>query len=169
MSAFEFMHVAFLSWREILFGFDKGYIKWSDVADAAKTKVTEPEDTDHLVWSLAHSLSKIDGESTPYLRANLARLADLEPQADSTEMAEKWLYVLLAKIRDEPCETVNRFAKVEQLYAEFDYPHVMVPFVPYMPTLDGYDASKHSKQENMERLLANWDAYLASMRVRFAK
>jgi hypothetical protein len=163
MSAAKFMHIAHLSWHAVLFGLDKGYISWSDVASFAKMKMTESKEAVDSFWPLVDSLSRISKDNIPQLRVNLVQLADLEPQADTAVTTEKWLYVLLAKLRDEPNETGNRFAELERLYAEFDYPSVMVPFVPYMPTLDGYDASKHSYEENMDRLLANWDAYLAFM------
>ncbi|EKM0378388.1 DUF2247 family protein, partial [Cronobacter turicensis] len=42
----------------------------------------------------------------------------------------------------------------------FDYPEEIKSFVRYMPVSEDYDPSKHTVEENIQRLYSNWKDYL---------
>jgi len=72
----------------------------------------------------------------------------------------KWLFVILRKLYVESDRDGDVFSRVEDVYAEFNYPKAIEGFVPYMPPTDGYDPSIHSAEENRKRLLSQWASYL---------
>ncbi|WP_306452939.1 DUF2247 family protein, partial [Terribacillus saccharophilus] len=43
--------------------------------------------------------------------------------------------------------------KVSEAYADFNYPEDMDYFINYLTPLDGYNPSKHTKNENITRLI----------------
>lgn len=56
--------------------------------------------------------------------------------------------------------------EVEILHADFGYPKDVTPFVRYMPPTD-YDPSTYTRQENIDKLYALWEAYLREAKTRF--
>lgn len=55
---------------------------------------------------------------------------------------------------------------VEEIYADFDYPGEVAPFVRYMP-MSGPDLC--SREKNEERMYGNWKAYLLEAGRHYAK
>jgi hypothetical protein len=56
---------------------------------------------------------------------------------------------------------------VDKIYADFDYPDEMRPFVAFMPPDDGYDPRCHTHEEYKTRLLAKWQEFLTAQRSKF--
>lgn len=81
-------------------------------------------------------------------------------QKFSTEIKEKWLFIILRCVFTQRKLYKNPLDIVEMIYADFDYPKEIDSFVKYMPPKDGYDPSIHSFDENISRLYANWEAYI---------
>lgn len=78
------------------------------------------------------------------------------------EIERRWLLALLDDLYARRAEVADPLAEVETIYADFDYPESMERFVRYMPPSDGYDPSKHTHEENLTRLMANWARFLGS-------
>ncbi|ELY2515442.1 DUF2247 family protein, partial [Cronobacter malonaticus] len=49
------------------------------------------------------------------------------------------------------------------------YPEKIESFVRYMPSTGGYDPSKHTAEENIQRLYSNWKDYLDNKMLSFLK
>jgi hypothetical protein len=152
----------YLTWKDISWAYHEGFITWRGVTEHAANLVVKGNvDPDvrelatigkEQIWRMADLL---DGLAT---REN-GRLEDTK---------EKWLFLCLEWIYQNRNEYENPFSMVDAIYADFDYPSLIEPFVSYMPPSDGYDASQFSKQENIKRLTKKWDEFLTAERVKWA-
>ena len=69
-------------------------------------------------------------------------------------------YLILDTARNNLCEVKALLEFVEKVYADFDYPSDMNSFITYMPITDGYNSSLHTPEENLNRLLNNFDKFM---------
>lgn len=51
---------------------------------------------------------------------------------------------------------------IANLYSDFNYPDDMKGFIYYLEPDDGYDPSKYTRSENIERLINRLDSFLQS-------
>ena len=144
-----------LSWSEAAWGYHSHYLGWPDVVDLACDRVGDGED-DAVVVELA-GLSKSDLSEVGEL---LDKLKSRSQGSDDPIVKAKWLYLALAWLFENQASSPDAFDEVEAIYCDFDYPKALAPFVPYMPTTDGYDPSVHSKEENHARLIKKWKDFL---------
>ena len=73
---------------------------------------------------------------------------------DPREFARKWLYLQLRAAYYERERLKDPLGVVEQIYADFDYPSTVAPFVRYMPLWPG-------DEPGVGPLMARWTDYLA--------
>lgn len=143
-----------LSWRDASIGYRRQWLSWDGAIALACSRLSEGED-DPLVVELA-GISKVAA-------ACVGPLLDTLASHDTTDEAtskDKWLYLNLAWLFENKNKVDDPLGAVECVYADFDYPEEVAPFVRYMPVTDGYDPSIHSSAENFSRLMINWQAYL---------
>jgi len=144
-----------LSWRDAAWGYHNACLGWSDVVQFACDRLATGED-DAAIVELA-SLSKSDAhEAGKFLDKLALRLGD----GDEASTKAKWLYLNLAWLFENRLTCDDPLEAVEMIYADFDYPEEVAPFVRYMPVADGYDPGAHSAEANEARLLAKWRNYL---------
>ena len=129
-------------------GFDRGYIKAREVIDIATDEVAAGS-SDPVLLELAVLLA----DETARVAEVLTMLDDPERIHDPRESARKWLYLELKAAYLNRGRLTDPLGVVEQIYADFDYPPVVEPFVRYMPLRPGDEAGEPA-------LLKRWLHYL---------
>ena len=76
------------------------------------------------------------------------------------------VYALIGLIYEHRKNFDDPLGEIEILHADFGYPEDVAPFVRYMPPTD-YDPSTYTRQENIDRFYALWEAYLREAKTRF--
>jgi hypothetical protein len=150
-------HVA-LSWRDLKFGLNRQLIA-PKVAIAVAAERLEGESPSADEVELA---TRMPSDSVGEL---VERLADTEGPA-SQDSKDKWLYVVLEWVFENRQSLSDPLGIVEQLYADFDYPGEIEPFVRYMP-MAGPDLG--NREQNEARLYDYWNSYLDIARKRFGR
>lgn len=152
-----------LAWRELLWGYDHGWINWDCLTEFATRQLVSKNSNPMAEVELAGLLA-----IESYRARDLAEeLAHNEPPMSEGAVGGKWLYLILRWIFENRERTVEPFALVEALYADFDYPHEIARFVRYMPPEDGYEPRKHSQAENEGHMLEQWRDYLIEAEKKF--
>lgn len=147
-----------LTWHEAVWGYTRGWIDWRTLSEVAVRRLVESADNRPEEIELAAMTNA--GQSVD--AGDLAqRLADAEPAPNHDRVARKWLYLVLAWVYDNRAHLSDPLGMVEEIYADFEYPEVVSPFVRFMPATDGYDPLRHSPEENETRMYAHWRSYLA--------
>jgi hypothetical protein len=159
---FVLSHVS-LTWREILWGYDHGWINCKGLTELATRRLTTNDPTPPAEVELA---GLVVGESSR-ARALAEELASQERPLSDEVIKRKWLYLILRWLFENRERAADPFALVDELYSDFDYPDEVAPFVRYMPPEDGYYPSKHSETENYDHMLQQWRDYLIAAEKRF--
>ncbi len=137
-----------VSWGEALWAYDRQLIEWTTLVELAVRRLESGSD-DELEIELA-GLSKANADEARELLRKLARPID----PDATK--RKWLCFVLTWILENRLAFNDPLDVVASVYADFGYPKEVAAFVKYMPATDGYDASAHTYEQNIERLYDNW-------------
>lgn len=145
-------HVGQPTWHDILFGPSNGLADPS-AARALAIRDLERDDAPPVLLDLADAS---EGES---IRAAVETMAALEPERASADAKRKWLYLTLSWLFDHRRELRDPLGMVEVVYAEFDYPPAVAPFVRYMPIKQ---PDLGSRELGEARLLENWCRFLRS-------
>lgn len=144
-----------LTFSDMLWGYEHQMIGWSGVVDLAdKWLDTEIEDP-RIV-----ELTTIDKSHTFRVGELLRQLAGSMGAETEAIARSKWLRIILAWLFLNKDLMSDPLGEVEMIYADFDYPSEIETFVRYMPCTDGYDPTAHSHDQNVKRLLENWERYL---------
>lgn len=133
-------------WRELLFGVENNIIGRSDVINYA----THILDEGILGFDLVLKVAIADEYEDILLYIH--ELSNLENFKDNQAIEDKWRYGILKELHDKKSNYDNFNKKVEEIYADFDYPEDMAGFIEYMPSIDGI---------NMEE---SWQEYLTSFK-----
>jgi len=150
-----------LSWQDIKWGYDHGWLSATGVVDYAIARAGEGYDESSTAVTLAGLSPRELAEVTALLYA----LAQNEENNDEAESMKKWLCLILTWVYGQRDQLPDPLGVVEELYADFNYPVEMRSFVRYMPTEDGYEPQAHSHEENIARLFKEWESYLQCCRV----
>lgn len=79
-------------------------------------------------------------------------------------------FVLLLELQKNATNNQTLLDAIDEVYADFDYPQDMEAFISYMPVQDdGYDVSAHSSEENVQRLIQNFNNFLDRERKQITK
>lgn len=146
----------FFCWCDLLWGYERKLIGWSDVVCFAKDRVADQDDDDII------ELSGVDKEATFRVGELLRTLAARDAECDEDKSQQIWLKQVLGWLLRNKANYADPLAEVESIYADFDYPAEIEGFVRYMPVTDCYDPSAHSTEENEQRLYMKWEEYLKS-------
>lgn len=144
-----------LSWFDVKWGYDRGLINAHVPIKKAEDKVcsggaTEAElEMSFLMPDNIFNVSKL-----------LDEICQKESKENDAIPARKWVFISLLWLWLNKDKYVKPLDEVEIIYSDFDYPVQIESFVKYMPPTDGYQPSKHTQQENQERLMLNWHKYL---------
>ena len=147
-----------LSWREISFGLQKGYILQEVAVDKALAELgrSRSASTEVAVLAGEHVASRVV--------AMVERLAASEPPIGLPVVRQKWLYLWLAWLYEIRDSLEDPLGEVESAYADFGFPEEIAHFIRYMP-MCGPDLG--SREKNIARLNQSWHAYVESARRRY--
>jgi hypothetical protein len=146
-----------IQWQEVVWGYKHGYLNWSEIVRLAEIKLQQGREK-----PLEIELASLGKEEVWRVRELVDKLSRNEMDTISTDrIKKKWLYLVLAWVYENRKEISDPLGKVEEVYADFDYPEEIEQFVRYMPIeKDQYNPSDHSKEENEKRLFYKWNEYL---------
>ncbi|MBW2699423.1 MAG: DUF2247 family protein [Deltaproteobacteria bacterium] len=140
-----------MSWREVRFGLDKELLDpWAPVELAI-------EQAAGLEQPSAALVDLASAEKDNPIMGPINKLADGDPPRSENDIRNRWLYLVLAWLYENRDAHQDPLQKVEEVYADFDYPEQIVKFVRYMP-MDGPDLG--SREANVKRLFERWKWYL---------
>lgn len=133
-----------LSWREVEFGLQEGWLTGDAVINIAIDHVTAGDESADVL-ALAALLPN-EHYDVPVILCRLSA-------RDANFSKGKWLYLLLAWIYENRDTINDPLAVVEEVYADFDYPEEIEGFVRYMPPRD-------ASRVGISVLMENWRRYL---------
>lgn len=139
-----------LDWPDVRWGYEHRLLSWEDVVEYAK--LLPPSDASAYAARIA-ATNKNTAHFLEYVLAEIAYETETISKNKWKYLCVSWTYVNREKVA-EPFEVIER------IFADFGYPDDLAPLVRWMPPTDGYDPSKHSRQENMDRMLKEWRDYV---------
>lgn len=137
------------SWQELLYGMENKIIDRSEVINFA-THVLD-EGILGFDWVLKIAIADEYEDILPYIH----ELINLEDSEDNIMIQDKWRYAILKELYAKKSNYEDFNEKVEEIYADSDYPEDMAGFIGYMPSVDG---------KSMEE---SWQEYLTSSEEKF--
>lgn len=92
----------------------------------------------------------------------LAIISDYAPKTrkNLNNSLRKLRYIVLLELWQTEKDIRKLSSILDEVYADFDYPTDMDSFVSYMPVNDEYDVSLHSEEENVKRLINNFEIFM---------
>lgn len=149
----------FLSWRDVLWGYERQLTGWPDIVSIAEDRLLLGSDNPMEI-----ELAFLGKSETQQVGDLLRVLAKNEPNDAGSASDKKWLFLMLVWLFENRDAVSDPLHEIEGIYADFDYPPEIEGFVSYMPVTDGYDPSQHSIEENKARLFSKWEQYLSETR-----
>jgi len=135
--------------RELHYGYVHGWIDAGAVVQLCMENVVPDDEQMAIVEALALLLSD-----------ELDTVQDLIEQV-VTDDRSVWVYLALAFVHEHPSEFGGQpLRAVEMLYADFEYPSEMEPFVPFVPPPEG-------ATPGVAGLVQRWQEYLRRQRENF--
>jgi hypothetical protein len=146
---YVFSKTPWLSWSELLYGLQKGYIDDQGASSFACNTLTpsSPEK--------AYELSLLDPQELYLVQDLIKSLASNEPTTKENAISKPWIYLFLSHLFENKDLFLDPLEKVEELYADLDYPEEVSSIVRYMPLPEGEVGSE-------ERLYANWKSVISA-------
>ena len=143
------------SWGDVYWGLKNSFLDLGAVRDyALKSLELEINNYQEVSYLLSDTIDKA------LALGCIEEIMKKQGTYDSKRSIEKWKYCTIKYFRKEIIDFDNLVIKLEELYADFNYPKEMDEFISYMPVNDGYSPLKHTKNENVERILNKLDFYL---------
>lgn len=136
---------------DLAYGFERGWIDARTVIDRAVAELRRGSN-DAVIEKLALLLPP-DTAAVPEILS--------EAGASQAPAARKWLYLQLKAAYERREDLADPLAVVAEIYAEFDYPEEIAPFVHYMPVQAGQDTGRPALMRRWREYL---DAELAALR-----
>lgn len=143
-----------LTWGDVVWAYHKNILSWKDLVSFADVKISSGYFNDQEM-----EISLLGKDRIADISAAADSLAGLNEDRERTAK-DKWLYLSLAWLFENKEQMDDPLSVVEDIYADFDYPPVIQPFVRYMPATDDYDPRDHTAEENNERLMGLFEAFL---------
>ena len=142
--------------EDLRYGFEQGFLKPIGVVDLAAVEVRRGA-TDPVLHDLASLLLDEVGGVPEVLGA----LDDPERIHDPRESVRKWLYLQLRAAHRDRDRLGDPLGVVESVYADFDYPASVAPFVRYMPVSPGDEAGEPALMQRWAEFLEREQEALA--------
>ena len=141
-----FKKIPCLSWKELLFGLEHGYIDEKGITTYVCDALTinAPKE--------AFELASIEPQEY-YLVRDLLRSLACRDSRTEPDITKPWLFLLLSYLFENKETFEDPLSLIEELYSDFDYPEEIAPLVRYMPVAEGIVGSE-------ELLIDNWKAAL---------
>ena len=115
-----------LSWREALWGFEKGWLRWKSLIELAKhLQKTE------LASEALDTLAQCGKDQSHEVGELAATLALAEGQRDEKDIKAKWQHLVVSQIYEQRQRFDDYWRVIDEAYDDFDYPNDMNRFVSY--------------------------------------
>lgn len=148
---FCFSEAPWLSWGEIKYGFDRGFLTPTGVVEYAVKSLSVESSAEH------YELACLTGDDANDVREYVGRLAVKDVQGD--RCSEKvWIFLVFLWVFINRDKYQDPLGVAEELYASFDYPESVAPIVRYMPVVD-------SDLEGEDQLYKKWSNMLELSRL----
>jgi hypothetical protein len=119
-------------WPVIYFGWQRGWVKISEIADYATSLVEELPETDSNLTALASFYSLNLYNIEPLLQTQIAQQNQHSP-IDSQTISDIWRLAHLVQLQDATVPPAEKLKQLQLIYAEFDYPEEMQDCFIYTP------------------------------------
>ena len=153
-----------LTWSDILWGLRRCLVDWPILVEIAGIRVAAGSDD-----LLVNDLARLGNEGVWKARQIVEQLAMRDEKAKDKDVRGKWLFLALLWSFETRRSIDDGLAKVEEIYADFDYPDEVRSFVRYMPADAEYLSSVKTRDDALERLMVEWRNYLEASRQRFGR
>lgn len=149
-------------WRTLYVGINMSMVRCNELTTYAlkimeDDKYEDDEFINELAWGIEENLK---GEilTKMLLKFNFHMLT---PESTSWELEiEKLRYIILNYLRNTIKDDTELLKKIEEVYADFNYPQDMETFITYMPANNSYNLSANSLADNKKCMIDNLDKFL---------
>lgn len=150
-------YLEFLSWDVVYWGIKNDIISAESAVEYAnKLIATYLDKDDPLLIELFILENVCKDEVLSLINKRVSPSASKE-----CESLRTLRYIILDGIKHSTKNDKDVIIELENIYADFDYPQDMNPFIGYMPVEnDNYNPSVHTQQENEQRLIEKFDLFL---------
>ncbi|QAY85587.1 DUF2247 family protein [Pseudomonas arsenicoxydans] len=148
-SQYVYSKTPWLSWKELFFGLENGYIDekaLSGYVCDALTSTSPPE---------AIELALLEPQEN-HLAKSLLKLLNEKYSSTESDPTKPWIFLLLSFLFENKENYDDPLGMVEQLYADFDYPEEIAPLVRYMPLPEGVEGCEELLLQNWRMALSNY-------------
>lgn len=150
-------HFKLLNWDVIYWGIEKDFIEAQSAIDYANKLIEYDSAKDDAIIVELFLLDYVNKDEV------LSRMCKLYPQSALKEKngIRCLRYMILDDIMRKGETQAKILRDVEDVYADFDYPSDMTPFISYMPIEnEDYNPSAHTQEENEKRLFEKFTVFL---------
>lgn len=144
------------TWQDIYYGVKYNYLDKNSVSEFALSYIEQNVELEE-VWELAWKNNEKD-----YILNKIENIigTNFNEQASET----RWKYCIVKDIIEKYKDFDILAEKLDEVYADFNYPEDMEDFVSYMPVKDMYDVDKHTIRDNQERIIKKAKEFLEDKR-----
>lgn len=147
---FCFSEAPWLSWGDIEYGLDRGFLTSTGVVEYAVKRLSAESPAEQ------YELACLTGDDANDVRECVGRLA-VKDVRDVGGSEKAWIFLSFLWVFINRGKYQDPLGIVEELYADFDYPESAAPIVRYMPAADPSVAGEN-------QLFKNWSNMLESSR-----
>lgn len=147
---FCFSEAPWLSWRDIKYGLEHGFLSATGVVEFAVNSLVAESSAE------LYELACLSGNDFEEIQRCLDSL-EAKNLGDVEYLEEVWIFLILLWIFMNRETYKDPLGVLEELYADFDYPQIMTRLIRYMPAADNF-------LEGEEQLFKNWSNMLDSFR-----
>ncbi|WP_434673311.1 DUF2247 family protein [Pseudomonas sp. R1-15] len=144
-----------LSWGELLFGLQHGYVNEKGVTDYICDALTIDAPNE------AFEIASLETQEQYLVRGLLETLNEQDSRTGK-ETSEAWLFLLLSFTYEHKNEYDDPLSLVEELYADFDYPEKIASLIRYMPPQDGSNGSEELLFNQWKNIISNYEIFFES-------
>ena len=149
-----------MTWRDLQWGLGQGLINHEDVVRFSDSTL---DASDALADQLHLNLSTCYREDTWAIEDALNALVNAHNASVDISL---WQDLVLRHVYINRDSYQDPLDEVASIYADFGFDEEVEKFVYYMPP-SGCNPSRHTYEENITRLYANWELYLRTNRDKY--
>lgn len=129
----ELQSLSHVSWPTLLIGLKKGWISKDAISDYATLLLTTEQDKADPNVALLIATDSLSQDDIAQLINEICTTQGVDLRTEEPASIEKWRLAHLSDIQDSPLPDEDKLAKLQELYAEFDYPEDMSACSIYHP------------------------------------
>lgn len=150
-----------ISWKTIIVGRKLGLANASFIEEfATDCLINNSKIKNQYIAELASGIT--DNFEIDQLLSKISQSMNIILDEESIEYdaeIRKWRYVVLVQLLDKKYGNEDLLQKIEEIYADFDYPEDMRNLIYYIPS-GTFDPTKFSREECLQRLVNLFNEFL---------